>query len=129
MLFPLTIKKTIKPGIQPNPADYWILGPAACPPCSLSFHISTNKTSLILAVQVSAFDFSLPEMPLILTTRIPEYHVVTTKGASSSSEVSTGCVKLKGTALEVAMIIQHSDGVCPPREAPHQRFTVVEFSG
>jgi hypothetical protein len=29
----------------------------------------------------------------------------------------------------VAMIIQHSDGVCPPREAPHQRFTVVEFSG
>jgi hypothetical protein len=35
---------------------------------------------------------------------------------TSSSEVGRNCAKLEGTASEVAMIVQHSDGVCPPGE-------------
>jgi hypothetical protein len=51
---------------------------------------------------------------------------------TSSPEVGTSCAKLKGTASEVAVIIQHSNGVCPPGEHPppiHHSLATVDLSG
>jgi hypothetical protein len=93
---PIGKKKTIKPDVQPNLGDYRLLGPAAC--SSVAFPFSSLKIKLLwpLLLEFHVWLLSKPGRQTLTTWELSTSSWWPWRD-TSSSEVGTGCVKLKQT--------------------------------